>query len=39
MTHMNSLMDLAYALVAVAIIPSIIEEVYFRGTLQKYYWT
>ena len=35
MTHMNSLMDLAYALIAVAIIPSIIEEVYFRGTLQK----
>jgi len=35
MTHMNSFMDLAYALVAVAIIPAIIEEVYFRGTLQK----
>jgi membrane protease YdiL (CAAX protease family) len=35
MTHMNSFMDLAYALLAVAIIPSIIEEVYFRGTLQK----
>ena len=35
MTHMNSFMDLAYALLAVAIIPAIIEEVYFRGTLQK----
>jgi membrane protease YdiL (CAAX protease family) len=35
MTHMNSFVDLAYALVAVAIIPAIIEEVYFRGTLQK----
>jgi membrane protease YdiL (CAAX protease family) len=35
MTHMNSFMDLAYALLAVAIMPSIIEEVYFRGTLQK----
>jgi hypothetical protein len=35
MTHMNSLMDLAYALVAVAIIPSVIVEVYFRGTLQN----
>jgi len=35
MTHMNSFMDLAYALIAVAIIPAIIEEVYFRGTLQK----
>jgi len=35
MTHMNSFMDLAYALLAVAIVPAIIEEVYFRGTLQK----
>ena len=35
MTHMNSFMDLSYALIAVAIIPAIIEEVYFRGTLQK----
>ena len=35
MTHMNSLMDLAFTLIAVAVIPSIIEEVYFRGTLQK----
>jgi hypothetical protein len=35
MTHMSSLKDLAFALLAVAIIPSIIEEVYFRGTLQK----
>ena len=35
MTHMNSLSDLAYALLAVAIVPAIIEEVYFRGTLQK----
>ena len=35
MTHMSSLKDLFFALLAVAIIPSIIEEVYFRGTLQK----
>ena len=35
MTHMSSLKDLGFALLAVAIIPSIIEEVYFRGTLQK----
>lgn len=35
MTHMSSLKDLAFALIAVAVIPSIIEEVYFRGTLQK----
>lgn len=35
MTHMSSLKDLAFALLAVAVIPSIIEEVYFRGTLQK----
>ena len=35
MTHMSSLKDLSFALLAVAIIPSIIEEVYFRGTLQK----
>jgi len=35
MTHMNSFMDLVYALLAVAIIPAIIEEVYFRATLQK----
>ena len=35
MTHMSSLKDLVFALLAVAIIPSIIEELYFRGTLQK----
>jgi hypothetical protein len=35
MTHMHSIVDLGYALLAVAIIPSIIEEIYFRGTLQK----
>jgi membrane protease YdiL (CAAX protease family) len=35
MTHMSSLKDLVFALIAVAVIPSIIEEVYFRGTLQK----
>lgn len=35
MTHMTSLVDLGYALLAVAIIPAFIEEVYFRGSLQK----
>ena len=35
MTQMHSIVDLGYALLAVAIIPSIIEEIYFRGTLQK----
>lgn len=35
MTHMSSMVDLVFTLVAVAIIPAIIEEVYFRGTLQK----
>ena len=35
MTHMSSLKDLFFTLTAVAIIPAIVEEVYFRGTLQK----
>ena len=35
MTQMNSLGDLIINLIAVAIIPAIVEEVYFRGALQK----
>jgi len=35
MTQMRSIVDLLYALLAVAIVPAIVEELYFRGTLQK----
>jgi len=35
MTQMRSVVDLMYALLAVAIVPAIVEELYFRGTLQK----
>ena len=35
MTQMHSIVDLLYALLAVAIVPAIVEELYFRGTLQK----
>lgn len=35
MTQMKSVLDLLYAVIAVAVIPAILEEVYFRGTLQK----
>jgi len=35
MTKMNSIGDLMINLFAVALIPAIVEELYFRGTLQK----
>lgn len=35
MTQMNSFWDLIINLLAVAIIPAIVEEIYFRGALQK----
>lgn len=35
MTQMHSMVDLLYALLAVAIVPAIVEELYFRGALQK----
>lgn len=35
MTQMHSVIDLLYALLAVAIVPAIVEELYFRGALQK----
>jgi len=35
MTQMRSMLDLFYALLAVAIVPAIVEELYFRGALQK----
>ena len=35
MTQMRSIVDLMYALLAVAIVPAIVEELYFRGALQK----
>ncbi|MEI7588460.1 MAG: CPBP family intramembrane glutamic endopeptidase [Chitinophagia bacterium] len=35
MTQMHSMLDVLYALLAVAIIPAIVEELYFRGALQK----
>jgi membrane protease YdiL (CAAX protease family) len=35
MTQMHSMVDLLYALLAVAIVPAFVEELYFRGALQK----
>ena len=35
MTHMRSIWDLLLAIVAIAVVPAIVEELYFRGTLQK----
>ena len=35
MTQMNSISDLLINLIAVALIPAMVEELYFRGTLQK----
>ena len=35
MTQMRSILDLLYALLAVAIVPALVEELYFRATLQK----
>ena len=35
MTQMRSIVDLLYALMAVAIVPALVEELYFRATLQK----
>jgi membrane protease YdiL (CAAX protease family) len=35
MTHMRSIWDLLLAILAVAVVPAIVEELYFRATLQK----
>ena len=35
MTHMRSIGDLLLAIIAIAVVPAIVEELYFRGTLQK----
>ncbi|MFY7978832.1 MAG: CPBP family intramembrane glutamic endopeptidase [Sediminibacterium sp.] len=35
MTHMRSIWDLLIAILAIAVVPAIVEELYFRGTLQK----
>jgi hypothetical protein len=35
MTKMNSIVDLCIALLAVAVMPAIVEELYFRASLQK----
>mgnify|MGYP000023196258 FL=1 len=35
MTHMRSIWDLLLAILAIAVVPAIVEELYFRGTLQK----
>ena len=35
MTRMRSIWDLLLAIVAIAVVPAIVEELYFRGTLQK----
>ena len=35
MTQMRTIWDLLLAIVAIAVVPAIVEELYFRGTLQK----
>jgi membrane protease YdiL (CAAX protease family) len=35
MTRMRSIWDLLLAILAIAVVPAIVEELYFRGTLQK----
>jgi len=35
MTQMNSLLDLFFALVTVALLPAIVEELFFRASLQR----
>jgi membrane protease YdiL (CAAX protease family) len=35
MTQMRSIWDLLFALLAIAVVPAIVEELYFRATLQK----
>jgi len=35
MTQMKSLVDLLFAIIAVALIPAVVEELFFRATLQK----
>lgn len=35
MTQMRSIWDLSFALLAIAVVPAIVEELYFRATLQK----
>jgi hypothetical protein len=35
MTQMKSLVDLLFAMIAVALIPAVVEELFFRATLQK----
>ncbi len=35
MTQMRSIWDLLFAIVAIAVVPAIVEELYFRASLQK----
>lgn len=35
MTQMSSIWDLVFALLAIAVVPAIVEELYFRASLQK----
>jgi membrane protease YdiL (CAAX protease family) len=35
MTQMRSIWDLVFALLAIAVVPAIVEELYFRASLQK----
>ncbi len=35
MTQMKSILDLLYAIIAVALVPAIVEELFFRASLQK----
>jgi membrane protease YdiL (CAAX protease family) len=35
MTQMRSIWDLLFALLAIAVVPAMVEELYFRATLQK----
>jgi membrane protease YdiL (CAAX protease family) len=35
MTQMKSIVDLLYAIIAVALVPAVVEELFFRASLQK----
>ena len=35
MTQMKSVLDLLFAIIAVAVVPAIVEELFFRASLQK----
>ena len=35
MTQMHSIWDLVFAILAIAVVPAIVEELYFRASLQK----